>query len=135
MDFLLASTFDFNPTNHILAYKKVVNKIHPVSTTMPEYAKIQCQFPEDPLKTLPDVPLHPLDFTPGTCLMKERLDKLGVIEDDFLWLEERKIAAVVLKNNEMGLAWNELEKERFRNDYFTPVICYGMALASWIYRT
>ena len=40
MDFLLASTFDFNLTNHVLAYKKVVNKIHPVSTTMPEYAKV-----------------------------------------------------------------------------------------------
>jgi len=105
MDFLLVSTFDFNPTNHVLAYKKVVNKIHPVSTTMPEYAKVRRQFSEDPLKTLSDVPLHPPDFTPGACLTKERLDKLRVMEDDFLWLEERKIVAVVLKNNEMGLAW------------------------------
>jgi len=104
MDFLLVSTFDFNLTNHVLVYKKVVNKIHPVSTTMPEYAKIRRQFSEDPLKTLPDVPLHSLDFTPETHLMKERLDKLRVMEDDFLWPEERKIAAVVLKNNEMGLA-------------------------------
>jgi len=74
------------------------------------------------LKTLPDVPLYPPDFTPGTHLTKERLDELEVMEDDFLWLEDRKIAVVVLKNNEMRLAWNELEKGRFCNDYFTPVI-------------
>ena len=132
IDFLLMSTFDFNPTNHVFAYKKVVNKIYPVSTTMSEYAKVRCQFPEDPLKTLPDVPLHPLDFTPGTRLTKKRLDELGVIEDDFLWLEERKIVAVVLKNNEMGLAWNESEKGRFRDDYFTPVIMTVVDHIPWV---
>ena len=52
----------------------------------------------------------------------ERMEELGLMENDFLWEEEKKIAAMVLMNNEMGLAWAEMEKGRFREDYFSPVV-------------
>ena len=39
-----------------------------------------------------------------------------------MWEEEKKIAAMVLMNNEMGLAWAETEKRRFCEDYFLPVV-------------
>ena len=30
--------------------------------------------------------------------------------NEFLWLEERKLVAQMLRNNELGLAWDETEK-------------------------
>ncbi|GLB41626.1 hypothetical protein LshimejAT787_1002260 [Lyophyllum shimeji] len=204
---LLASTFAIDPVTRVLAYKKVANKILPVPTTMPEYAKVRRRFPEDPLCTrpgrlldparssrrpppasvlhppasvlippdssflhrrIPDSrlivaprvphitiqflqgkgsldlfsldlplpascesasvqgsPLHPLkslpalpiflpNFVPGIRLTQDRMDALGLMANDFLWEEERKLIAAVLMNNEMALAWDESEKGRFR---------------------
>lgn len=39
-DLLLSSTLYYNPTKHVLAYKKVTRKIHLVATTMLLHAKI-----------------------------------------------------------------------------------------------
>ncbi|KAF8815135.1 hypothetical protein BYT27DRAFT_7080709, partial [Phlegmacium glaucopus] len=89
---------------------------------MPEYAKIHRQFPENPLETLPELTIRPATFTPGNRLTEERMEVLGVLKNEFLWKEERKLAAAVLKGNEMGLAWSEDEKGRFREDYFSPVV-------------
>lgn len=121
-DALLSSTFTWNYTSHSLAYKKVSKRILPVSTVMPEYAKIHRRFPEDPLLTLPALSPHPPEFTPGDRLTQERLDDLGIFKNSFLWPEEQRLAAQVLKVNEMGLAWNEMEKGRFRDEYFSPVV-------------
>ncbi|CAA7265260.1 unnamed protein product [Cyclocybe aegerita] len=52
-NFILGTTFEGGPTAQTLAYKKVGRRIKPVSTTMPERAKVKCHFPEDPLATLP----------------------------------------------------------------------------------
>ena len=105
-----------------LAYKKVANKVRPVPTTMPEYAKVKRQFPEDPLLSLPILDPHPKEFHPGERLTKERLEEIGVMNNNFLWEEERKLAAAVLLANETAIAWCEGEKGRFRDDYFSPVI-------------
>jgi len=50
------------------------------------------------------------------------MESLGVLKNEFLWEEERKLAAMVLKENKMGIAWLEDEKGRFRDDYFSPVV-------------
>jgi hypothetical protein len=53
---------------------------------------------------------------------QERLDGISVMKNEFLWEEERKLAAAVLLVNERAIAWCEEEKGRFRDDYFSPVI-------------
>ncbi|CAA7271313.1 unnamed protein product [Cyclocybe aegerita] len=116
------TTFEGGPTAQTLAYKKVARRIKPVSTTMPERAKVKCHFPEDPLATLPAVPVVPPDFKPGIRLTEERLANLGIMENVFLWPEERKLAAAVLLVNETALAWSEEEKGRFCEDYIEPVV-------------
>ncbi|CAA7264504.1 unnamed protein product [Cyclocybe aegerita] len=121
-NFILGTTFEQGPTAQTLAYKKVARRIKPVSTTMPERAKVKCHFPEDPLATLPAVPVVPPDFKPGIRLTEERLANLGIMENVFLWPEERKLAAAVLLVNETALAWSEEEKGRFREDYIEPVV-------------
>ncbi|KAJ3780346.1 hypothetical protein GGU10DRAFT_235482, partial [Lentinula aff. detonsa] len=112
-------------------YKKIANKVLPVPTVMPEYAKTVRRFPEDPLLSLPAVSKHPPPFTPGVRLTQERMDAMGIFENKFLWPEEQLLAAHVLMNNEMALAWNEAEKGSFREDYFPPAKIPMIAHTPW----
>lgn len=72
----------------MLVYKKVENKVKPVATTMPDAAHIHCFFPEDSLDSLPLLSSSLPEFLPGICLSQERMDKLGVLTNEFLWPEE-----------------------------------------------
>ncbi|EIW84690.1 hypothetical protein CONPUDRAFT_26744, partial [Coniophora puteana RWD-64-598 SS2] len=83
---------------------------------------------------LPQLSPHPPDFSPGTRLTQERMDELGIFDSDFLWPEEQKLAAQVLINNEKGLAWNESEKGRFRDDYFKPITIPTIEHTPWMHR-
>ncbi|KIK34348.1 hypothetical protein CY34DRAFT_30835, partial [Suillus luteus UH-Slu-Lm8-n1] len=113
------------------AYKKVAHKVKPVPTTMPAHARIVRQFPEDPLSSLPLLSTFPPDFLPGIWLTQERMNELGILQNEFLLPEERKLAAQVLMNNELALAWDESEKGRFRDDYFPPVIIPTIEHVPW----
>ncbi|KAF8816294.1 hypothetical protein BYT27DRAFT_7069283, partial [Phlegmacium glaucopus] len=81
---------------HCLTYKKVANKVRPIAASMPNDVKIICRIPEDPLKSLPEVPLYPPAFKPGCRLTAERMEQLGLFSNDFLWSEEQKLVAKVL---------------------------------------
>jgi len=48
--------------------------------------------------------------------------------------KERKLAAQVLANNKLALAWDETEKGRFRDDYFQPVIIPTIEHTPWVHR-
>jgi len=50
----------------VLAYKKVTRKVQPVSALLPEDYWIIWHIPIYPLLSLPPLPTHPPDFTPGT---------------------------------------------------------------------
>ena len=108
-------------TTLVLKYKRADKKVRPVPATLPEEFHTIRRIPEDPLLTLPPLPTHPPDFVPGKRLMQERLDKLNLNSDGFLWPEELKLVHHILKLNERALAWTEAEKGRFRDEYFTPV--------------
>ena len=60
------------------------------------HAKIHWRFPEDPLEALPILSKKPTPFTPRKRLTEERMESLGVLKNEFLWEEERKLAAMVL---------------------------------------
>ena len=104
-----------------LAYKKVAKKVRPVPTTLPEdFCNIR-RIPEDPLLSLPPLPIHPPNFVSGQRLTQERLDALELNRFDFLWPEELKLLQHVLLLNETGLAWTDEEQGWFRDKYFSPV--------------
>ena len=110
-----------DPTVLVLKYKQVNKKVRPVPTTLPEeYRTVRC-IPEDPLLSLPLLPTHPPDFTPGERLSQERLDKLRLNCNNFLWPKELKLVQHVLKVNERTLAWTDAEKGWFKDEYFAPV--------------
>ena len=110
-----------HPTSVLAAYKKVAKKVKPVPASLPEDFRTIRRIPSDPLLSLPPLPTHPPTFTPGSRLSQERLDDLQLNRYDFLWPEELKLLHHILKLNELGLAWTEAEKGRFREDYFSPV--------------
>ena len=118
----------------MLAYKKVANKVKPVPTTMPAMAHIHRRFPEDPLDLLPMLTPWPPEFLSGICLTQERLNSLGVMTNKFLWLEECKLVDQVLCNNKLGLAWDESEKGRFRDDYLLLVVIPTIEHTPWVHR-
>ena len=120
-----------SPTR-VLAYKKVDRKVRPVLASLPEDYRIIRRIPVDPLLSLPSLPLHPPDFTPGTRLTQERLTELELNRYGFLWPEEVKLLTHILRVNELGLAWTEAEKGRFRDDYVSPVKIPIIEHVPWI---
>ena len=123
---------DSSMANQVLAYKKVSRKVRPVPASLPEDYRIIRQIPVDPLLSLPPLPTHPLDFTPGTRLTQERLDELKLNRYNFLWPEELKLLIYILRINELGLAWTEAEKGRFRDDYVSPIKIPVVEHVPWI---
>ncbi|EPQ49921.1 hypothetical protein GLOTRDRAFT_51375, partial [Gloeophyllum trabeum ATCC 11539] len=69
-------------------YKRVDRKIKPVPGIFPEDARVIRKFPENPLDSLPMLPVTPPDFKPTVKFTAERLGKIGVNSDGFLWPEE-----------------------------------------------
>jgi len=59
------------------------------------------------------------------------MDELGVLQNKFLWPEERKLAAQVLANNKLTLAWDETEKGCFCDDYFPPIVIPVIEHTPW----
>ena len=118
----------------VLAYKKAAKKVHPVAASLPEDFRIVRRRPEDPLLSLPKLPSHPPKFTPGPCLTQDRYDALELNKSGFLWPEEVKLAAHILKLNENVLAWTEAERGRFRDEYFSPVKIPTVAHTPWVHK-
>ena len=126
------SSDDEDDEVEVFAYKKVAKKVHPVAASLPEDFRIIRRRPEDPLLTLPPLPIQPPLFTPGARLTQERFDSLDLTKSNFLWPEEIKLAAHVLKVNEAALAWTEVERGRFKDEYFSPVKIPTIAHTPWV---
>ena len=104
------------------AYKRVDQKIKPVPAVFPEDARVSRRFPEDPLASLKPLPRKPPDFYPTAKLTQERLDSLQINHKGYLWPEEEKLFAHIVKLNERVLAFEDAERGTLREDYFTPDI-------------
>lgn len=108
--------------HNTFAYKPVDRKVRPIAGTMPEEARTIRHIPEDPLLTLPQLSMTPPDFVPTTKLTAERIISLDLNRYGFLWPEEVKLFQEVLRLNERALAFDESEKGRFKDEYFSPYI-------------
>ncbi|RXW12346.1 hypothetical protein EST38_g13510 [Candolleomyces aberdarensis] len=102
-------------------YKKVANRVKPVSAPLPPEFRIERRIPEDPLADLPSLPTHPPDFSPGERYTQERKETMNVNPNGFLSTEEEKLVHHLIKTCEDGFAWDESEKGIFSSDYLNPV--------------
>jgi hypothetical protein len=69
-------------------YKRVDKKVKPVSTTFSPDYEVRRTIPEDPLKTLPDLPIHPPEFQLTSRLTKERMELLEINTEEYLTKDE-----------------------------------------------
>ena len=104
-----------------MAYKKVANRVKPVATTLTKEYWIICKLPHNPLTDLPELPMHPLSFTPGKRYTAKRMKAQKMNPNGFLTPEEEKLCHWIFRTHEEGFAWYEEEKGKFNSDYFDPV--------------
>jgi len=114
-------------------YKHVDQKVKPVPGRYPEDAHIHCQFPKNPLDSLTRLTPLPPDFIHTKKLTNECLASMKLNSDGFLWPEEEKLFAHVMKLNEAALAFDELEHSNFCSYYFSPYIIPILPHEPWEY--
>jgi len=127
---------DMSPRHHpiLTAYKRVDQKVRPVPGVFPENIKVRRMIPEDPLLSLPPLPISPPDFVPTTKLTIERMNDLKIHTNNFLWPEEVKLFQNVFLLNERSLAFEQSERGTFREDYFSPYIYPVVDHVPWVHR-
>ncbi|KLO04805.1 hypothetical protein SCHPADRAFT_840189, partial [Schizopora paradoxa] len=120
----------------MLAYKKVANKIRPVATTLPEEFRIVRRKHPDPLRDMPALPTSAPTFVPGDRFTQERYEKMAeeVAAEGFLWPEEMRLALELVRLQEEGFAWNEMEKGVLDAQYFDPILIPTVPHKPWVCR-
>ena len=109
-------------------------KIHPVSTQIPLKYQIKHEILTDPLDTLPSLPTHPPEFIPTPKISQERMKILNVNATGFLWPEEEKLFQHVMKLNEEGIAFEDVERGTLKEEFFSPYIIPTIPHTPWEYR-
>ena len=92
------------------AYKRAAQKVHPVSGTFPQEARVYHQFPRNPLDTLPLLPTNPPEFKPTERMTSGRMDSLNVNGVEFLSREEENLFKCILVMNETTFPFEEKDR-------------------------
>jgi hypothetical protein len=93
----------------------------PVKTTLPEEYRIVCRAHPNPLGDMPVLPFHPPKFSPGKVYTQEQYEAHNANPDGFLWPNEERLVHYMIKVQEEMFAWEEIEKGKFKDEYFAPI--------------
>jgi len=116
-------------------YKPVALKVKPVLGTLPERFVIIREITGDPLKGLPKLPEHLLEFSPKGRYMAERKEKLDLGHmSNFLWPEERKLMYWIVAEQNQAFAWEDNERGKFKEEYFLVIEIPTVAHILWVER-
>ena len=104
------------------AYKRIDQKIKPVSQRIPPEFKVTRTVPYNPLTTLVPIDVNFLDPEPTKKFTQERIDKINndMLSHDFLSPEERKLFLYVLIKNEAAIAFVDEDRGTLKESYFSP---------------
>ena len=120
--------------NIYTAYKRVGQKVHPVSGTFPEDARVRRSFPNNPLDSMTPLTPNPPEFIPTERLSDERMKELKINPDNFLWPEEEKLFQHILKLNEATLPYEEKDRGTLKKEYFSDYIMPTVPHTPWEYK-
>ncbi|KAG2338262.1 hypothetical protein BDR05DRAFT_893966 [Suillus weaverae] len=115
-------------------YKRVDKKIKPVSGTFPQAARVDRQFPHDPLQNLIPLTPHPPEFIPNGRLTHECMVSLRINSQEYLLPEEVKLFQHIMNLNQETLAFEETDRGTLKESYFTPYIIPTVPHAPWEYK-
>jgi hypothetical protein len=116
-------------------YKPVALKVKPVAATVPEKFRIMRKIEGDPLASMPQLSPNPPSFVPTGRYTEERKELIDKAHPPgFLWPAERQLMHHFMCQQDQGFAWNDLERGRFRTDFFPPVEFPVIPHTPWIQR-
>jgi hypothetical protein len=105
-----------------------------VKGTLPEqFWIVHCKHP-NPLANMPQLPVHPPNFSPSLWYTQERHNALDVNPEGFLWDKEVKLVEWLVKEQENAFIWEEAEKGRFDPEYFDPILLPTLDHIPWVFR-
>ena len=106
----------------VYKYKPVALKTRPVIQELPAEFRIKREIIGDPLAEMPKLSTNPPDFVPTGRYTEEQRDRIDKKhEGNFLLPEERKLMHHFMMEQELGFAWNDLQRGKFREDFFPPI--------------
>jgi len=91
-------------------YKPVAQKVHPITTSLPERFRIICNIHGDPLASIPMLSPIPPPFIPTGRYTLECRDFIDKVHDtDFLWPAEWALMHHFMCLQNEGFAWDDTE--------------------------
>ena len=106
----------------VYKYKPVALKTRPVIQELPDKFRIRREIIGDPLAEMPKLSPNPPEFVPTGRYTEERKEKIDKVhEGEFLLPEERKLMHHFMMEQNLGFAWDDSERGRFREDFFPPI--------------
>ena len=117
-------------------YKPVALKVKPMLDQLSDEFRIERNITGDPLADMPVLSPHPPEFTPTGRYTQERMEHIERVHDqDFLWPEEKKLRHHLMMIQNEAFAWNDLERGRFKPEYFPPVKIPVVSHVPWVFRS
>ena len=106
----------------VYKYKPVALKTRPVLQELPGKFRIKREIIGDPLAEMPKLSPNPPDFVPTGRYTEERRDRIDKVHDgNFLLPEERKLMHHFMMEQNLGFAWDDSERGRFKEDFFPSI--------------
>lgn len=119
------------------AYKPVANRRKPIPMAIRNVAPQKVEYKPIPRIVLPPFPTHPpslSQFPYSTRLTKERLDLIITnIPEKFLSSDELHLLLWVLSENENAVAFDEIERGTFKQEFFPDYIMETVEHTPWRY--
>ncbi|KAJ8585633.1 hypothetical protein M405DRAFT_744970, partial [Rhizopogon salebrosus TDB-379] len=88
--------------------------------------------PDHPLTGLPELPVHPLIFVPGTRFTQERSDVLDLDPVKWLWPDELNLVHWLVLIHETTFIWDPGECSHFKEEYFPLVRIAMIPHTPWV---
>ena len=127
-------TISYDIEQHALVYKPVARKVRTVPEAISEEFHITRRLPDFPLAGLPDLPVHPPIFVPGTRFTLERSIALDLDPAKWLWPDELNLVRWLVLAHETTFVWDPGERGRFKEEYFPPVRIATVPHTPWVQR-
>ncbi|OBZ72851.1 hypothetical protein A0H81_07004 [Grifola frondosa] len=116
-------------------YKSVALKVQPVLATLPNRFRIVRNIQGDPLADMPSLDPNPPSFVPTGRYTQARRDAFRKAHNTgFLWPAELDLIDDFMCKQHEGFAWDDMERGRFRQDFFPPVEIPVIEHKPWVQR-
>ena len=113
-------------------YKKVVDRVKSILTTLFKDYRIIRRAHLDPLKNISVLLTHSSTFFLDSRFTQERQNTLDIDSIEFLIDDEQNLVLWLIREQELTFAWDETEKGAFDYEYFASILISTIEHISWV---